>query len=1431
MRPHLQTKILLTTGLIASLSLGILVFNASEENPRKKLSRFLKEHPFSNPHRTDDDQSNIKGKPAAPDRAWEQDFLRTLDPALGRPAPERLPATIEAMKRMRNMQVAPGSVSAPWVERGPNNVGGRTRALIWDPNDATQKKVWAGGVTGGLWFNNDITNANSNWNPVNHFWDNIAISCIAFDPNNSQIMYVGTGEGFTAGASSTTRGAGIWKSTNGGTSWSQLSSSSNFYYVLDIVVRNESGTSVVYAAVDGGFYGGTWHGDNQSGIQRSTNGGSTWTNVSPNIPTTFVKFVVADLEISVSGKLWAGSKAAPFSATDRGGGRILTSDNGSTWTISNTTTVTNGKGRVELACAPSNNNVVYAIIEDNNQVSAVKKTTNNGDTWTSIAEPVDIDQGIPDTDFSRGQAWYDLILAVDPNNENNVVVGGIDLFRTTNGGTGWSHISKWSNNNDLATLDCSVVHADQHAIAFKPGSSSTLVIGNDGGVYYSSSISTAATNDVIFARNNGYNVTQYYSAALHPTSGSNIMLAGSQDNGTQRYNAAGMNSTTEVNGGDGAYCFIDQTNGNFAIASYVHNNFYLSNDAGVTFGTTLIDDDNTGKFINIADYDDNNDVLYSGRSASSLYRVRNVTTTPSAAETVNITGMTDEASHIRVSPYSSALFVGTDVGEIFKVSTPNTTPSVTTINVTGLPAGSISCIEIGANENELLVTYFNYGVTSVWYTSNGGTSWTSKEGNLPDMPVRWALFNPSNRSEVILATELGVWATSNFAATSPSWVASNSGLANVRVDMLQIRNSDKMVMASTHGRGVFTSNAFNLTNPPQALFTVNRQLACQTDTIKFTDTSTIAATSYQWTISPATFTYVGGTNAQSQNPRVLFNADGLYNVKLRVSNSAGSDSITKNAYIRIGGLGLPFTENWENPSTYVNWFLDNPDNSTTWGVFTVGGNGPGTIAAGIDNFNYEDAGSAIIRDGLISPPINLNGYTNISLSFKHAYRRYNSANQDSMAVYVSTNCGNSWTRVASYRETQSSSPFVFITNSDLTPAFTPATAADWCGNTGYSTCKSINLNAYAGSTIKVKFENISGWGNNTYIDDISITGTPSVPAPVANFSASGTNTCAGSNVTFTDLSTNTPASWSWSFTPNTVVYANGTSSTSQNPVVQFTAAGNYTVSLTATNPGGSDNETKTAYITVAASVTPSATISITDTAICSGTNASFTVNTGNGGSSPTYQWKVNNANASTGSTFATTTLNDLDTVYCIVTSNATCASPASVASNKIVMKVNATPAQPTISQSVNILTCSTTENAYQWYQDNTAISGANAKTYHIAANGNYAVEVTNLAGCKNKSALFAATFTGLDLPSFLKSFTLYPNPSSDVVYIDFDMVNKKSITIQLYDLTGKIVSEQVWQANAGNNQYKLPTELLAKGTYLLQLSDGEGVLKRQFVIR
>ena len=745
---------------------------------RNDFEDFLRNHPYNQRVKlTPAEWKKRLPKKDRPDLAAEQDFFMTLDPALKMVPRERLIQAFEKAEISRSLR----TTSVEWNEHGPDNVGGRTRAVMFDPNDPEGKKFWAGGVTGGLWFTDDITASEPLWNKIDDFWDNIAVSCIADDPVNPQIFYVGTGEIYS-GAS---RGFGIWKTTNAGVTWTRLTSTENFLWVNDIVVRNESGVAVVYVAAGDKYYQGVWH-NGTEGLLRSTNDGATftpvWSGEHPNQPS--------DLEIDANNNIWAGTRNNSWGS---GGGQILKSSDGTTWS---TVYTTDDANRMELACAPSDANVVYAVGSGgsgDNDIGVFVKSTDGGTTWP----PVTIPLNTSGKHFTRGQAWYDLILAVDPNDENTLYAGGIDLHKSIDSGNTWNQISHWYGGFEL-----DYVHADQHSFAFRPGNPNTVVFGNDGGLHM-----TTDAGDHFTAKNSGYNVTQFYSCALHPNAGEYYFLAGSQDNGTQQFDSAGIDSTKEVTGGDGAYCFIDKTDpADIQITSYIFNNYYLSSDGFQTYTSLSSEYDNTGRFINPADYDDNSNILYSASGEDSLKRTFGIDN----ADYIEINSNSVKASHIRVSQFTdNTIFIGTGAGRLFKVTDADDVPSISEITGDDFPTGYISCIELGDSENQILVTFSNYGVISVWETSDGGTTWTDKEGDLPDMPVRWALYNPDNRHEVILATEVGVWSTTDFNSASPVWTASNSGLANVRTDMLQIRDSDHFVIAATHGRGLFSTTGFS----------------------------------------------------------------------------------------------------------------------------------------------------------------------------------------------------------------------------------------------------------------------------------------------------------------------------------------------------------------------------------------------------------------------------------------------------------------------------------------------------------------------------------------------------------------------------------------------------------------------------------------------
>ena len=475
-------------------------------------------------------------------------------------------------------------------------------------------------------------------------------------------------------------------------------------------------------------------------------------------------------------------------------------------------------GRVELATAKSNSDVVYALITSGNKLGEIVKTINSGTTWTNVTEPSDSsDSSVPNDDFTRNQAWYDLIININPANEDEMYVGGINTFRSLDAGFSWSKTSSWNLKVDASV---SYVHADIHNIIFRPNHNE-LLVASDGGIFYSPDNTKIQNSNGFVPRNLNFNITQFYSAAIDPIN-VNGFMGGAQDNGTNYINEPGISNSFEILGGDGGFSFIDQTaddgvDGIYYIASTQNNVSYLYDYSKPEVDyITLINNNESGSFINSSDYDDDNNIFYSYDGPNNITRAKLKPDYEDQGNRNNFSGEKDVVSsflfsgavvsHIRVSPHNKEnrqVFFGTNFGRVLRMNA--NTDFFTRLNSTGV-AGSISCIEIGATDDEILLTYSNYGVRSVWYTIDGGTTWTDVEGNLPDIPVRWSLFNPLDRKEVILATEAGIWKTSDVTATTVIWEPANSGMGNVRVDMLQYRASDNLILAATHGRGLFTSN-------------------------------------------------------------------------------------------------------------------------------------------------------------------------------------------------------------------------------------------------------------------------------------------------------------------------------------------------------------------------------------------------------------------------------------------------------------------------------------------------------------------------------------------------------------------------------------------------------------------------------------------------
>jgi len=678
-----------------------------------------------------------------------------------------------------------------WISLGPGNIGGRTRSIVIHPT--TPNTMWAGSVGGGVWRTDD---GGGSWNPVDDFMANLAVSCMAMDPSNSKVIYAGTGEGFFN--VDAIRGAGIFRTTDGAT-WKQLSATATAdFRAVNRLAVSKNGKTVLAAT--------------PTGIFRSIDTArATWTHTLTD--------GIADIKFHPTSTLKAVAGGLD-------NGRAYYSTNGGkTWKVASSAGP--WSGRVELTYAAHDPAIVYASVQLTS--GEIWRSSDGGKTYTrKTGRGPD---GEP-ANYLGDQGWYDnVVWAGDPTNAELVIAGGIDLWKSTDGGDTLVDISTW--------WDPRSAHADQHCIVTHPGfngtSNKSVFFGNDGGIFKTVDVYVVGA-DATPPRirgwselDNTYGVTQFYGAAGNPTTGA--IIGGAQDNGTLRYTSAGgTEKWTEMFGGDGGWCAADPSDPNVFYGEYVYLNICRSTDGGATADYISgqywnghdwlwkavpyrIPDAKSNQALFIAPFilDPNNPSrLLAG--GVSLWRTSNAktantdTTGPAWAPVKPSIGSRISAITVAVSQ-SDIIWVGHEKGEVYKTTNGTTTsPAWQKVDHVGSSPLSVSryCTSITIDPKAISTVYVTYGgytKGNVWKTTDGGQKWKNIGDVLPEAPVRALAIHPKNSKFLYLGTEVGLFSSEDAGTT---WSPANEGPTNCSVDSLFWMGTT--LVCATHGRGMFKIN-------------------------------------------------------------------------------------------------------------------------------------------------------------------------------------------------------------------------------------------------------------------------------------------------------------------------------------------------------------------------------------------------------------------------------------------------------------------------------------------------------------------------------------------------------------------------------------------------------------------------------------------------
>ncbi len=714
--------------------------------------------------------------PKNPKQRERERYLRKLDEN-GEIPPNGLVRAKEHVDAMWERQQKESGVGADaglwsWEWLGPGNIGGRVRAILVHPTQTDT--MWVGGVAGGIW---KTTNGGASWTPLNDFLPSLAVTSLVMDPNDPDVIYAATGEGFSN--FDALIGAGIFKSTDGGSTWSQMGNTFTYPWI-NRLEHHPSNSGELY----GGF---GFLGLSRGQIRRSTDGGAFWTKIldTPNRPTD-IKIHPTQPQYMLVG-----------TATDV----YFSQDAGATWTRESdggAGKLPSSPGRCEVAFASSIFGLVglYVLVNRNQGELwfAQDPFGSGGASWT-----------LKNTgnNFLGGQGWYNNALFVRGDG-SLIVVGGIDLWRSTDFGSTFTRISDWAKYHTGQSA-----HADHHIIVRKPDTISTVFVGNDGGIQKANNIDTVTQTSGWTNLANNLGITQFYGGSAAPDG--SVIVGGTQDNDSLRFRPQdGVQAWYQAETGDGGFAAIDFSNPATIFTEYTNLQIEKSTDGGQTYSsatTGLTDAGSNALFIAPFSMDPNDPTRLIAGGTSIWHTINSAGTWHSLAGPR--TG-SPRCSAIDIAVGDSqTIWVGYDDGKVSRTTNGGSTWSDRDDNSPGLPDRFVTDIAINPNNSdEVFVTFSGFAGDNVWFTDDDGATWSQRTGPQPDhippVPVNTVRFHPADDDWVFIGTDLGVFASEdqglNWSVT-PRY-GDFEGPVHTEVSELFWQN-DEYLIAATHGRGMF----------------------------------------------------------------------------------------------------------------------------------------------------------------------------------------------------------------------------------------------------------------------------------------------------------------------------------------------------------------------------------------------------------------------------------------------------------------------------------------------------------------------------------------------------------------------------------------------------------------------------------------------------